>query len=58
MRHNGKKEKGRSSGPWFAGMDGNGQPKFIGSNNINADGSQQVSWGGAWGNYTILTPPR
>ena len=42
----------------FAGMDGNGQPKFIGSNNINADGSQQVSWGGAWGNYTILTPPR
>jgi LysM repeat protein len=42
----------------FAGMDANGQPKFIGSNNINADGSQQVSWGGAWGNYTILTPPR
>ena len=42
----------------FAGMDANGQPKFIGSNNINPDGSQQVSWGGAWGNYTILTPPR
>lgn len=42
----------------FAGMDANGQPKFIGSNNINSDGSQQVSWGGAWGNYQILTPPR
>jgi len=42
----------------FAGHDANGQPKFIGSNNINPDNSQQVSWGGASGNYYILTPPR
>lgn len=42
----------------FAGHDANGQPKFIGSNNINPDNSQQVSWGGASGSYYILTPPR
>lgn len=42
----------------FAGHDANGQPQFIGSNNVNADGSQRVSWGGASGHYYILTPPR
>lgn len=41
----------------FAGMDSSGNPKFIGSNNINPDGSQQVSWGGASGNYYILSKP-
>lgn len=41
----------------FAGHDANGNPKFIGSNNINADGSQQVSWGGASGSYHILSKP-
>lgn len=41
----------------FAGME-NGQPKFIGSNNINPDNSQQVSWGGASGDYYILAQPR
>lgn len=40
----------------FAGME-NGQAKFIGSNNVNADGSQRVSWGGASGNYHILSKP-
>ena len=48
---------GQSHVVLFAGME-NGVPKFIGSNNINADGSQQVSWGGASGNYEIITPPR
>src|SRR5690606_41563750 len=36
----------------------NGVPKFIGSNNVNADGTQRISWGGASGNYHLLTPPR
>ena len=48
---------GQSHVVLFAGME-NGQPKFIGSNNINPDGSQQVSWGGASGNYEIITSPR
>lgn len=48
---------GQSHVVFFAGFE-NGQAKFIGSNNVNADGSQQVSWGGASGNYTIVTPPR
>lgn len=48
---------GQSHVVLFAGME-NGQPKFIGSNNVNADGSQRVSWGGASGNYEIITPPR
>jgi len=48
---------GQSHVVLFAGFE-NGQPKFIGSNNINADGSQQISWGGASGNYEIITPPR
>lgn len=47
---------GRSHVVLFAGFE-NGQPKFIGSNNVNADGSQRVSWGGASGNYTILSKP-
>ncbi|MFC4729634.1 LysM peptidoglycan-binding domain-containing protein [Coralloluteibacterium thermophilus] len=42
----------------FAGFDGNGKPQFIGSNNVNPDGSQRISWGGASGDYRILTPPR
>lgn len=48
---------GQSHVVLFAGME-NGQPKFIGSNNVNADGTQRVSWGGASGNYEIITPPR
>lgn len=48
---------GQSHVVLFAGFEG-GQPKFIGSNNVNADGSQRVSWGGASGNYEIITPPR
>jgi LysM repeat protein len=48
---------GQSHVVLFAGFDG-GQPKFIGSNNVNADGSQRISWGGASGNYEIITPPR
>jgi len=48
---------GQSHVVLFAGFE-NGQPKFIGSNNVNADGSQRVSWGGASGNYEIITPPR
>ena len=48
---------GQSHVVLFAGME-NGQPKFIGSNNVNADGSQRISWGGASGNYEIITPPR
>ncbi|MGY1530501.1 LysM peptidoglycan-binding domain-containing protein [Luteimonas sp. A649] len=47
---------GQSHVVLFAGFEG-GQPKFIGSNNVNADGSQRVSWGGASGNYEIITPP-
>lgn len=35
----------------FAGFE-NGQPRFIGSNNINADGSQQVSYANF--NYPIM----
>jgi LysM repeat protein len=46
---------GQSHVVLFAGFEG-GQPTFIGSNNINPDGSQQVSWGGASGNYEIITP--
>jgi hypothetical protein len=48
---------GQSHVVLFAGFEG-GQPKFIGSNNVNADGSQRISWGGASGNYEIITPPR
>ncbi|MEN1941811.1 LysM peptidoglycan-binding domain-containing protein [Luteimonas sp. MJ246] len=48
---------GQSHVVLFAGME-NGQPKFIGSNNVNSDGSQRISWGGASGNYEIITPPR
>lgn len=48
---------GQSHVVLFAGFD-NGRPTFIGSNNVNADGSQRVSWGGASGNYEIITPPR
>jgi len=48
---------GQSHVVLFAGFE-NGQPKFIGSNNVNADGSQRISWGGASGNYEIITPPR
>jgi hypothetical protein len=48
---------GQSHVVLFAGFE-NGEPKFIGSNNVNADGSQRVSWGGASGNYEIITPPR
>ncbi|MEN1930064.1 LysM peptidoglycan-binding domain-containing protein [Luteimonas sp. MJ250] len=48
---------GQSHVVLFAGMEG-GQPKFIGSNNVNSDGSQRISWGGASGNYEIITPPR
>lgn len=46
---------GQSHVVLFAGFE-NGQPKFIGSNNVNADGSQRVSWGGASGRYEIITP--
>lgn len=35
----------------FAGMK-NGQPQFIGSNNVNADGSQKITMGGM--NYQLL----
>lgn len=48
---------GQSHVVLFAGFE-NGKPTFIGSNNVNADGSQRVSWGGASGNYEIITPPR
>lgn len=48
---------GQSHVVLFAGHDANGQPKFIGSNNVNADGSQRISWGGASGNFHLLTPP-
>lgn len=48
---------GQSHVVLFAGFD-NGRPTFIGSNNVNADGSQRVSWGGASGNYEIITSPR
>ena len=47
---------GQSHVVLFAGHE-NGEPRFIGSNNVNADGSQRVSWGGASGNYHLLTPP-
>ena len=47
---------GQSHVVLFAGFE-NGQPRFIGSNNVNADGSQRISWGGASGNYEIITPP-
>lgn len=46
---------GQSHVVLFAGFE-NGQPRFIGSNNVNADGSQRISWGGASGNYEIITP--
>lgn len=42
----------------FAGLDGNGRPQFIGSNNRNADGTQEISWGGASGDWYILSRPR
>lgn len=48
---------GQSHVVLFAGFE-NGTPKFIGSNNVNADGSQRISWGGASGNYEIITPSR
>lgn len=48
---------GQSHVVLFAGHDANGQAKFIGSNNVNADGSQRISWGGASGNFHLLTPP-
>ncbi|NLG59738.1 MAG: LysM peptidoglycan-binding domain-containing protein [Gammaproteobacteria bacterium] len=48
---------GQSHVVLFAGHE-NGVPKFIGSNNVNADGTQRISWGGASGNYHLLTPPR
>ena len=48
---------GQSHVVLFAGFE-NGRPTFIGSNNINPDGSQQISWGGASGNYEIITPSR
>ncbi|MGO4262804.1 LysM peptidoglycan-binding domain-containing protein [Lysobacter sp. TAB13] len=41
----------------FAGLDGNGRPQFIGSNNRNADGTQEISWGGASGDWYILSKP-
>ncbi len=50
-------KNGQSHVVLFHGFE-NGQPKFIGSNNVNADGSQRISWGGASGNYEIITPPR
>ncbi|WP_064747966.1 LysM peptidoglycan-binding domain-containing protein [Lysobacter antibioticus] len=42
----------------FAGLDANGKPQFIGSNNRNADGTQEISWGGASGDWYILSRPR
>ena len=36
----------------FAGWQ-NGQPQYIGSNNVNADGSQKITMGGM--NYTVLS---
>lgn len=48
---------GQSHVVLFAGFE-NGKPTFIGSNNVNPDGSQRISWGGASGNYEIITPPR
>ena len=49
---------GQSHVVFFHSFDANGQPRFIGSNNVNADGSQRISWGGASGSYYLLTPPR
>ena len=49
---------GQSHVVLFAGHDASGQPRFIGSNNVNADGTQRISWGGASGNFHLLTPPR
>jgi len=34
-----------------------GDGKFIGSNNVNPDGSQRVSWGGGNNVVEVLTPP-
>ncbi|QCO68289.1 LysM peptidoglycan-binding domain-containing protein [Luteimonas yindakuii] len=48
---------GQSHVVLFAGFE-NGQPRFIGSNNVNNDGTQSISWGGASGRYEIITPPR
>ena len=48
---------GQSHVVLFAGFE-NGQPRFIGSNNVNSDGTQSISWGGASGRYEIITPPR
>lgn len=50
-------KNGQSHVVLFHGFE-NGVPKFIGSNNVNPDGSQRISWGGASGNYEIITPPR
>ncbi|PBS13533.1 peptidoglycan-binding protein LysM [Lysobacteraceae bacterium NML93-0792] len=50
-------KNGQSHVVLFAGFE-NGSPRFIGSNNVNSDGSQRISWGGASGNYEIITPPR
>lgn len=38
-------------------MVGDGNPPFIGSNNVNADGSQSVSAGGEDGMVEVLAPP-
>lgn len=48
---------GQSHVVLFAGFE-NGQPTFIGSNNVNSDGTQSISMGGASGRYEIITPPR
>ncbi|WP_028851104.1 peptidoglycan-binding protein [Thermocrispum municipale] len=34
-----------------------GDGRFIGSNNVNPDGSQRISWGGGGGLVEVLTPP-
>lgn len=51
-------QNGQSHVVFFHSFDSNGRPRFIGSNNVNADGSQRISWGGASGSYYLLTPPR
>ncbi|WP_043690174.1 C40 family peptidase [Luteimonas huabeiensis] len=48
---------GQSHVVLFAGFK-DGKPQFIGSNNVNPDGSQRISWGGASGRYEIIAPPR
>ena len=36
----------------------NGKIKLIGSNNVNPDGSQRISFGNPFGNAWYLSPPR